>query len=359
MEYILILSLYSKELANISIGSTDYDLLTYFILPLLGIIVAILKRNFRISKAFVIILGTFVLHILFFSSIFHFFKIFAFFLIFSTSIILFKNVRLAELESVYARISLLFVKIALVIWLVNVFFGESWLQAKPGLLDGLSFEPSHYSVVIAPYFFYTYLKKEWLNMLVVAVSLLLTFSATGFLAIFILSIYHFINQSNFRMRVALLVLLFLFVDFIPERVSSRYDSLASFDSLEGEKNATVVSLLSNLFVSYEGLKSLSGFGYEGFSKGYLEYYENSIFRHHDHFKLNMNSGHSLWIRLFGEFGVLGLFLCVALIWRLSNWKRSSILVKCALIYFVMRFFKLGGYFDYGLPLWFTILVSRK
>ncbi|MBN8787271.1 MAG: hypothetical protein J0I84_09280, partial [Terrimonas sp.] len=105
--------------------------------------------------------------------------------------------------------------------------------------------------------------------------------------------------------------------------------------------------------------NLIGSGLGGHEETYYRYYEHSTFKYNYFFGLNAPSAHSLTIRIFSEFGMVGLILYITTLARkvilLDNGIFRGISLAC-LSHFICKSFKLGGYIDYGTPFFFAMLL---
>lgn len=235
-------------------------------------------------------------------------------------------------------------------------------QVRAYGLDGLSFEPSHYAVVVAPAAFFAIMSPNvprWMK-LIIPVSLLLTLSTTG------LSLFAIVMVGALRKRI-FLVLLFALVGFglwqsnegLRDRVLIRVqdEAIAGGGGEMGfGANRTTASLLSNWYVARTSFVDFFPFG-SGFSNHYSKYeqvFRGSSYLESNFYGTNVKSGHNLAIRWISEFGLIGVVAIVLLIRRafivVRNLDPASriILLSCSM-HLVGKSMKLGSYLDYGTP----------
>lgn len=251
--------------------------------------------------------------------------------------------------------------------------GMMILMKAKGRLDSICYEPSHYAIAIAPALYLSVRDtiniglfknvKGNLENLVIIASSLATLSLT---ALAILAFCIVLVTANSRT-------LLLFLGFVatcgylafnshllPDIIRERVDALS--EVAEGDTNAfnvqnlTVFSAATNLEVATSSVAKgrVLGNGFGGHVSAYSEHIAEQGYQLDYREGTNAVSGHSLVIRIFSEFGIAGIL--AYLFWILKSlrsrgdsqnpwWTMSG-------VYFFGRIFKLGGYFEVGMPLFF-------
>lgn len=253
-----------------------------------------------------------------------------------------------------------------IIQFISSIIGIDILLNVSGRLNSTFPEGSHFAAAIAPAVVYLVLRKVYnIEAVIIYIAYFLTFSTTSyFVALLMLVAYKFSfrrigNIFSILLLVGLSFLCYYFINDVSYRVNDLIDSFNNYDLTS--VNLTTFSFYSNLEVAISSLTRHFPFG-AGMGNHYLEYqyfidYINADFRSLRSVGINQESGHSLFIRILSEFGIVG-FLCVVLYFSflflkvfLNGSDRSSeeilIAYSCSAAV-VFRFFKLGGYIDYGL-----------
>jgi hypothetical protein len=148
----------------------------------------------------------------------------------------------------------------------------------------------------------------------------------------------------------------IFLYLTSYEVRYRIDDIIDYsqkDSLQ-QANATTFSIFSNLKAMLFSLQNnpLFGSGLGNHENVYVEYFQNSTnYGNLRRYGLNMQGGHSLFIRILSETGLVGILCVLFFFYKFRITKKNSIyyiISLASLIYFIARIFKLGGYFDYGI-----------
>jgi hypothetical protein len=125
---------------------------------------------------------------------------------------------------------------------------------------------------------------------------------------------------------------------------------------------TTVSMASNFDVALYTLKKspLFGSGFGGHETMYHRRFQNNDFKNSWFYGLNYNSGHSLIIRVLSELGLIGFILIIYIIFsryiKSSKSKVHHFIALACISHLICKSFKLGGYFDYGTPFFFCVLL---
>jgi len=372
---LLVCSIFSKELFTRNVGGVQVDFFGY---TFFSFYFLINLSRLRFSRHFL-----YVLFIWAFCSLisilwldlpfFPFFKQLLPIIIiyFSSFDILYRRaLSLTSVMDTYLRVAFWVAIFGIVQWCLSVFAGVNILIKAPGLLDSITYEPSHYAVVIIPAAVYSllYYKAYRTTAMVLMASLLLTFSFTAYV---VLVLVFFIPRIKLtRVPVLLLVVYVLYISLpylhprIQERAQAVQELLHFQDYNRPLMNGTVVSFASNLDVAFFSVERspIWGSGIGGHETMYYEYFDGKAFANNYHFGTNYNSAHALTIRILSEAGLLGLLLFLSFLARAYVKKNKDPIVfmhhaisLACLSHFIAKSFKLGGYIDYGTPFFFVLL----
>ncbi|MDF1884570.1 hypothetical protein JHD49_11525, partial [Sulfurimonas sp. SAG-AH-194-C21] len=124
------------------------------------------------------------------------------------------------------------------------------------------------------------------------------------------------------------------------------------------QNLTTFSFVSNLEIAIGNFIRTFGFGIGlgGHEEMYYRYMTKDIFLSY-YYGINAASAHSLTIRIISELGIMGIFIYIILFYKVFKIKslEYSAIAWASLSHFIVKSFKLGGYFDYG-SLFFLLLI---
>jgi hypothetical protein len=236
-------------------------------------------------------------------------------------------------------------------------------------LHSILYEPSHYVIVMFPIFFFGYINNEnKIKLIIYFVSLILTFKLTLYLSLFFVLLFHLGGLMRIVALVISMMVLFNIIYNIPDyyfRLAPilNYFSNGVIDSDVQVLHGTPLSFLSNVEVALNNsIKNFGlGVGLGGHESSYHEYFKrNAWLGVSEQYGLNVASGHSLGIRVISEFGLVGCMFLVYQVFLLlvrikqDNWLKIHALP--AILYFVLRIFKLGSYIDYGAPIFLCIVL---
>ena len=244
------------------------------------------------------------------------------------------------------------------------------LTTAVGRLDSIAYEPSHYAALLMPALTYSFLnfKRFKVYFFVMLTALLLTYNLTCYIVF--LGILTFASFHPIYILVAVPIAYYLFFYILPNfsenfaiRFNDTYSSLSDKKEILGSNlqvNGTTLSFYSNLEVAKYtlGKNPLTGSGLGGHEEMYARHFENTSFRYNYYYALNAKSAHSLGIRILSEFGIVGSVLYIYFLVKniiVSKGAYYAIALSCV-SHFLCKFFKLGGYIDYGTPFFFTIMV---
>ena len=275
---------------------------------------------------------------------------------------------------VYLKISYFVALFGLVQWVLSYFFGINILIKESGALDSITYEPSHYATVIMPAAIYRllYFRENRLESFVILLSLLLTFSLTAYVVIVLVIM---LPRLRLRMIPVILLVLFLVNALLPilnDRLTYRIEGLETvLRDTSGERpydlhgtNASIISLYTNMDVAFFSLieSPLIGSGLGGHETMYYRYFDGKQFEGHRWFGINYNSAHSLLLRIISETGLVGVVSFFVFLYRnyvpisFSRHNIHHVVSLSCIGHFVCKCFKLGGYFDYGTPVFLIMLI---
>lgn len=372
-EFLLVLSVFSKELATRRLFGVDFDLFAY---PFAIILLLSHIRNILVSRAipwslYLYLLTTSLISIAMLQLGFGGFlkQMIPILIIFTVNFYVIGKYDWRNIFKLYVKFAY-YSAIFGIIQVILSFGGVNILIKIPGRLDSISYEPSHYAAILVPallftFFHYRQYKKYFFVMLA---ALVLTFNLTGYLAFLLVVSIAYINPIYILVTVPLLYYLvfYVFVDFNENFNMRIVETQAVFKgdlnilNRTVDANGTTISLYSNLMVARHNLETwnILGSGLGGHEETYHRFYEGSPFTFNYYYGLNAPSGHSLTIRVFSELGIVGLLLYIAVLVRrvilLDKGMFRSISLAC-LSHFVCKSFKLGGIIDYGTPFFLAML----
>jgi O-antigen ligase len=92
---------------------------------------------------------------------------------------------------------------------------------------------------------------------------------------------------------------------------------------------------------------------------YYRRFSNTAFQSNYYYGLNAKAAHSLSVRIVSELGIIGAILYLYTLVKCFLFSRKGVNYAISLGcigHLFCKFFKLGGYIDYGTPFFFTILL---
>tara|TARA_B110000908_G_scaffold149064_1_gene182065 strand:+ start:743 stop:1963 length:1221 start_codon:yes stop_codon:yes gene_type:complete len=267
----------------------------------------------------------------------------------------------------YKQVVLLAALFGIVQWFAS-YAGVMLLMKVPGRLDSLAYEPSHYAVAIAPAVFmalWSLLKQrhfgDWRSWVIIG-SLCLTVSLTSVIILFVCVAMVTLNKKGILLTlVAVVGMVWLLSNpqFLPAEIATRIEASQSYSEnggeLESQSNASVLSAASNWEVAKTTIQRgrILGNGFGGHSHAYHEILGDTSFANHINYGTNDISGHCLLIRCISEFGFLGIAFYV--LWMMRGIKaivsEQQIWWALSAVYLVGRMVKIGGFMDYGMPIY--------
>ena len=373
-EFMLIVAVFSKEIASKNILGIDFDLISYtfYILYFVSHLPQVLSSKRVPYLLFFYVIVSSMISILTIGLAFGGFikQFMPILIILSTTFYLITReniVRLFHLYCVVAYITAIFG----IIQVLLSFGGINILIKIPGKLDSIAYEPSHYAAILLPALIFAFFnfRKYKKMVIVMLIALVLTFNVTGYVVFLVILSIAFVNPVYIVISIPVIYLvIFNLLPTINPYFKMRF--MHSLDVLQQKKdilrrgltvNGTTLSFFSNLEVAFYSLKQnfITGCGLGGHEEVYFKRFENTSFRYNYYYGLNAKSAHSLTIRVLSEFGLLGIVLYVftlikSVLFFPSGTSRAMALA--CLSHFLCKTLKLGGYIDYGTPFFFSILI---
>ncbi|MBE3667211.1 hypothetical protein BOO35_19330, partial [Vibrio navarrensis] len=332
--WLLVATCFSKSSELfISIGGIGIDLYSYFIMPILFVILLMHSNEFSLTAVtcmIVFFLYEFSVKLLFGLELFPLFKqIMPIYLFYSVAFMAIKRFGVETLFRKYCTLAFYVAVIGIVQYILEL-IGVSIFVDAPGRLNSIMPEASHFAAVIIPAFIFYYLNKSsLLKSFVLGLSVLLTFSSAAILTVLLTIAIHYRKKLWRAILYTPILLVCVWMLYLNvEEFSYRINDVLSF--LWGadiyESNATTFSFFSNLLPSFYSFTSTFGLGsgLGGHPEVYLRYWNqvDPSFINFRLFGLNMISGHSLGVRIVSELGVLGLlgllYVFMKLFFSLNN-----------------------------------------
>lgn len=373
-ETLLVLSVFTKEIGSRRLFGIDFDFIAYpfaILIFLFYIKKIVLSETFPWKIYLYLILSS-LFSILYLQLSFSGFlkQIFPIIIIFSVNVFIIGAYDWRKIFRLYVKFAFLSAVFGILQVTLSLLTGIKLLQGQIGRLDSIAYEPSHYSAILVPalvftFFHFKYYRTYFLTMLL---ALILTYNLTGYMAFLLVITFAYLSPLYVIVSIPLLYYLIFHVlvefneNFNLRIIETQKVFQGDMDVLTRQvrANGTTVSLYSNLMVAENNLKhgNIIGSGLGGHEQMYDRYFKNSSFRYSWFYGLNAPSGHSLTIRVFSEFGFLGLIAFIASLIRrvilLDNGIYRSISLAC-LSHFICKSFKLAGYIDYGTPFFLAML----
>lgn len=365
---LLPITVFTKELGMLKIGGIQFDMISYpFFLFTFTIFLLSNKITFKNSEilifGYIIIVG--LSNILIFDlNIKPFLKqlLPIFIIYFSIKMIILNN-NIKDIFMRYLDLALLAALIGF-IQLALKLVGIKFLTPLNGFfIDSVALEPSHYVLISLPAVVYYIEKKEYnWKFLVIFATVLLTFKVTALVSIVVYIVLR--NFKKLKKQLLLgsiaIVVFLIIVNQVPE-FSDRFYSMLNFfedSNISNVQNLTTFSFVSNLEIAEGNFIRTYGFGIGigGHEEMYYRYMTKNIFLSY-YYGINAQSAHSLTIRILSELGIMGILTYIYLFYKVMQIKNLeySAIAWASLSHFIVKSFKLGGYFDYG-SLFFLVLI---
>lgn len=262
-----------------------------------------------------------------------------------------------EVIDVYLKMSFWTAAIGFIIYFLKIPIGNE------GEFRFHSFfkEPAHYVIVVLPACYYYFRMKDYWRFAVIFVSLILSSSSLGYIGcglMFLLPNLTLKRLGYFLATVPVLVATFIFVysnfEFFKMRIDETYSSLKVIDTgkFEPYTNLSSYVLISNIFIAKENVKDHplgSGIGSHHYmhTQRYIKDLRvPEYIRKQDKQADNSFDANSLFTRIFSEFGFIGFFLVIFIMYKASACysNKSMLFAQGVFIYFLLKLFRDGHYF---------------
>lgn len=365
---LLPITVFTKELGMLSLGGIQFDMLSYPFFMLTFTVFLLSNRiTFRISE--VLIFG-YIVVIGLINIVGYDLQIKPFLKQFFPIIIIYFSIKTILLNNNIKDIFNRYLELALIVAFIGILqillklVGINFLTPLAGFyIDSVALEPSHYVLIILPavVYYIEYKNYNW-KFLVLFSTIILTFKVTALVSIvvyIILRNFKKIKKQFLLGSIAVGIFLFI-VNQVPEFADRFYSVLGFFEDskISNVQNLTTFSFVSNLQVASGNFLRTYGFGIGlgGHEEMYYRHMTKDIFLSY-YYGINAASAHSLTIRIFSELGLIGIFIYLISFYKVMQIKsiEYSAIAWASLSYFIVKSFKLGGYFDYG-SLFFLLLI---
>jgi hypothetical protein len=373
-EIFLVAAVFTKELGTRNLGGIDFDWLGYpfFILYFFLYFGRIVRLNASPFGLYLYFILSSLISITWLNlSMSNFFKqIIPLIVILSVTFTVLKNRSLVNVFELYVKFTFWtaifgLIQISLAINGIYVLTIEKWR------VDSIAYEPSHYAAILLPAVVYCFLnlKRFKRYFIVMATTLILTFNLTAYFVF--LTIFFIVSVHPLYLLVTVPLAYYMFFYMLPnfskdfsDRFYETYDTFLGKKSILNARldvNSTTLSFYSNFDVAQFTLSQspLLGSGLGGHEEMYYRRFANTAFQANYYYGLNAKAAHSLSIRILSELGLVGAVLYVYTLVKSVLFARKGIYYAISLAclsHFLCKFFKLGGYIDYGTPFFFTILI---
>ena len=233
-------------------------------------------------------------------------------------------------------------------------------------INAIMREPSNLSTILTPAYTYYLIKKrskqENCYLIILLITIILTFSAITYLVITVLFMYKIYKKRNiyakFFLTILILCVLFIFANVILVfnnysiginpiidiiiKLSQTFLSIFNLTPEVFEKlNLSTYAILSNFYVALNSPFRLIGTGIGSHELNYKLVYV-SDFRNYG---LNSTDAYSCFIRIFSEFGLIGIIIMLDFL--VKHYNKNSLINISALSIIVTLIIRGGHYVIYG------------
>lgn len=260
-----------------------------------------------------------------------------------------------EVIDTYLKICLLVAIIGYVMFLFN-------LQTYEGQLHSIFKEPAHYVVVILPACYYYFKNKQYFLFLILFCSLILSKSSLGYIGAALIFIIPYLTIRKTLFLVFTLPFI-TYVGFLTYENNENFklridDTLSSINSInngsfKSNTNVSSYALMSNLFVAKSNFSDHplgSGLGSHVYMHKRLYLKKMTPPKYIKILKLqdiNASDANSLFLRLFSELGIFGVFLVLFILYKYSScFKYNDLIIAQGIfIYLILKLIRDGHYFS--------------
>lgn len=368
--FIIVIGIFTKEQFTIYLNDFGFDFIGY--LSCIFIFIFFQKKilnNKSFKNIFLYILVTGLISTTFFDlTIFNFLKsLIPIIIVYYTNFWVIKNNKLDKIFNLYIQIAFYSAILGLLQYVLS-FVGINILNNKViGRIDSIAYEPSHFAAIIMPAVIFTVLqfKKYKLKATILLLALVGTVSLSAFVVLLITLSIYYTNKYTLIFIIPLFFISLQYLSGFNENFSLRAnDTVNIFKGSTdiSDVNLTTLSFITNFKVALNSIKKnpIWGSGLGGHKNVYDNYYDNSSFKFNPNYGINSIPAHSLIIRIFSEFGILGFIGFLLFFFKFyvkeSKNKIHHLIYLACLSHFLMKCFKLGGYIDYGTPFFMSVII---
>lgn len=248
---------------------------------------------------------------------------------------------------------------------IIVLFSHNAPEMNPGIIriTSILHEPGYLAGILIPagvYHFNSLIenksKKNIIHFSVILASIILTFSNAAYI-VFSLALGYLLILKRKKSVLLFIAGFILFLSFkIPITIKKNnifferpfrimeqtFSGLNELNVNMFEKlNTSTFALLSNLYVSVNAPSRIFGTGLGTHEQNYKSVYSSL----HNEYGQNAQDGYSLLIRIYSEFGIVGIFLLFLFIVKNHN---SKNIINLSVLFLIFQFFIRGGHYTlYG------------
>lgn len=255
-----------------------------------------------------------------------------------------------------------YLKICVIIAIIGYIMLLFNLQKYEDRLHSIFKEPAHYVVVLLPACYYFFKKKQFFLFLILFFSLILSKSSLGYIGCAFIFIMPYLTLRKI-LALILTIPIIIYVGFLTYENNENFklridDTVSSLNSISSGKfksdtNVSSYALMSNLYVAKNNFFEHpfgSGIGSHVYMHNnfYLkkmtppEYIKTLKLQN-----INATDANSLFLRLFSELGVFGLFFILLFLYRFSFcFKYEDLIIAQGIfIYIILKLIRDGHYFS--------------
>lgn len=261
---------------------------------------------------------------------------------------------LEQIIKVYTRLCIYVAIAGYFLWLI--------LRGDPNYrLMSIFKEPAHYVIVVIPACYYFFKQKSYKNFAIIFGTLILSNSSLGYIGcalMFIIPSLSIKRVGYLLLTLPAIIITFIIMynelPFFNMRVKETYNSLKAIETgkFEEETNLSSFVLINNIFIAKENVIDHplgSGIGSHHYQHTQRYIYQTRPPHYlivQDRHVDNSFDANSMFIRIVSEFGLIGFFTVIIVLWLASYcFKHNSLyLAQGIFIYILLKLFRDGHYF---------------
>ena len=272
----------------------------------------------------------------------------------------------------YVKICKFFSYVALFQYFCYLIFGNDPLAiARPMATEGIFLrlhayfeEPGTYSTFITPciaYYLFDIkrIKEDKINFACLFVTYIGTFTSIAYVVLAIIFLYKFFTNRYGRIIVVLIAVIgssFVIASInsaeeyndeqglLAQSFSKITDTANAFSDMDPEAfellNLSSYSLMTNIWVSINAPSRVLGTGIGTHAISYERLYQSDF----PEYGLNKHDAYSILTRVFSEFGIIGVFIMLVVVFRYFNPKN---IINVSILFFIIASFIRGGHYTYN------------